>query len=181
MIHLLRSPNLLVLIHSASWQPGHHQWVSRHVTSLFMSTPLLCGQESQNEIRYMNMLPLIPIAPISANVARSYGRVSHVFSRLISMFVFDIVQIHSGCSPPTCTSLATGQSPRFPSIVLWTVDKKFITTETSTFVPRKNHNAIKSDIIKYRWPWISGQILLETVLYGRTLPVCLNAFIYHPF
>jgi len=129
-----------------------------------MSTPHLRGQKGQNEIRYVNVLHLFPITPSSAEVERSYGRVSHVFSWLINMFVFDIGQIHCGCCPPTCSSLATGLRPRFPSIVLWTVDTEFITTETATFVLRKIYSSIKSNIIKYRWPWISGQILLEIIL-----------------
>jgi hypothetical protein len=103
-----------------------------------MSTPPLRDQEGQNEIRYVNVLPLFPITPNSAEVARRYGRVSHVFSGLISMFVFDIVQIHGGCCPLTYTFLATGLRPRFPSIVLWTIDTEFVTTDSATFLLRKS-------------------------------------------
>lgn len=38
---------------------------------------------------------------------RGCGRVSHVFSGLISMFLFDFLRTSSGCIAPTCTPLAT--------------------------------------------------------------------------
>ena len=80
---------------------------------IFMSTLPLRGQKGQNEIRYMKVLPLFPITPSSAEVARRYGRVCHVFSGLISIFVFDIVQIRSGCCPPTCVLSTHLQFPGY--------------------------------------------------------------------
>jgi hypothetical protein len=118
------------------------------------------------------VLPLFPITSSSAEKARRYSRVSHVFSWLNSIFVFDIVQIYSWCCPPSCTYLATGLRPRFPSIELCTVDTKFITAETSTCVLRKIHNAINSDIINTDGLEYLGRYCWKPC-YGTVICLCV--------